>query len=413
VAHYFPPYPYFTNEICKRGILTESFRLIDVGVRGGFHDRWWAFGDHLEVWGFDALYEDGVAPLIAANIHPDRFRYLHCALGDKDETRPFRYYPENPSSSHFAATNGTDVIDENWSEVPIRRLDTLFSEGTIGPAIDFMKLDAETYEIEIVKGASEMLSRSGILGVESETNFFRSSRNPRSHFVELYEQLGRYGMTLYDLGIVRQPKPPLRNGFPQEIVGGRFVMRSIGRIFVCDCLFLSRAFDDAAMQAAGNVNRLLKMIAIAELYGLQDISLGLLLDNRSLVADRLDVEEACGWLMREHPHQTFSYKDYAENRINAIPLDSGLDPRRTAENIAARVVDSAPITATLAERDRMLAEEKELLAVQGRMLADQKELLAERNRAVAEHEATLVAMRNSRSWRMTAPVRKAMAWLRK
>jgi FkbM family methyltransferase len=404
VAHYFPPYPYFTNEICKRGILTESFRLIDVGVRGGFHDRWQAFGDHLELWGFDALYEDGVAPLIAANKHPDRIRYLHCALGDKDETRPFRYYPENPSSSHFAAANGTDVIDENWREVPIRRLDTLFADGTIGPAIDFMKLDAETYEIEIVKGAGEMLSRSGILGIESETNFLRTGRNPRSHFVELYEQLAPYGMTLNDLGVVRQPKPPLPNGFPQEIVGGRFVMRSIGRIFVCDCLFLGAVFEAVAMQAKCSVNRLLKMIAVAELYGLQDISLGILFDNRRLLADRLDVEQACGWLMREHPHQTLGYRDYAEGRINAIPLDSGDDPRRTAENIAAKVV---------AERDRMLAEQKQLLAEQGRMLAQQRELLAERDRVLAGQEATLLAMRNSRSWRMTAPLRKAMTWLRK
>jgi len=67
----------------------------------------------------------------------------------------------------------------------------------------------------------------------------------------------------------------------------------------------------------------------------------------------------------------------------------------------------------LAGRDRTLADQRELLAERDRMLADQRELLAGRDRAVAEHEATLVAMRNSRSWRMTAPVRKAMAWLRK
>ncbi len=346
MAHYFPPYPYFTNEICKRGILTESFQLIDVGVRGGFHDRWQAFGDHLEVWGFDALYEDGVAPLIAANTHPNRIRYLHCALGDKDEMRPFRYYPENPSSSHFAAANGTDVIDENWSQVPIRRLDTMLSEGTIGPAIDFMKLDAETYEIEIIKGAREMLSRSGILGIESETHFFRTARNPRSHFVDLCEQLAPYGMTVYDLGFIRQPRPPLAKGFPQEIVGGRYVMRPIGRIHVCDCLFLGGAFEDAAMQATCSANRLLKMIAIAELYGLQDISLNILFDNRSLLADRLEVEEACDWLMREHPHQTFSYRDYSEGRIDAVPFASGIDPRRAAENMVAKVVDNTLSTAT-------------------------------------------------------------------
>lgn len=338
MAHYFPPYAYFTNEICKRGILTETFRLIDVGVRGGIHDRWQAFGDHLEVWGFDALYEEGVAPLIAANKHPDRIRYFHCALGDKDEMRPFRYYPEDPSSSRFAAANGTDTIDENWDQLPIRRLDSLFSDGTVGPAIDFMKLDAETYEIEIIKGASEMLSHSGILGIESESHFFRTPRHPRSHFVDLYDQLAPYDMTVYDLGTVRQPRPSLSNGFPQEIVGGRYVMRPIGRILVCDCLFLRDTFKDATVQATCSADCLLKMSAIAEVYGLQDIALEILLANGSRLADRLDVEEACNWLMREHPHQTFTYRQYAEGGIKAVPFDSATDPRRSAENMVAKVV---------------------------------------------------------------------------
>lgn len=339
MAHYCPHYPYFTNEICKRGILTESFRLIDVGVRGGFHDRWKAFGDHLEAWGFDALYEDGVASLIAANKHPDRIRFLHCALGEKDEMRPFRYIRENPSSSYCAASNGTDTIDENWTQVPIRRLDSLLTERTIGPAIDFMKLDAETYEIEIIKGAREMLSRSGILGIESETHFFRTPRNPHSHFVELYELLAPYHMTVYDLGIVRQPKPPVSKGFPQEIVGGRHVMRPIGRIHVCDSLFLRDLFDDISGQRTLGVDQLLKMIAVAELYGLQDISLDILLANRDRLASRLDIEEACGWLLREHPHQTFTYRQYAEGGIKAIHFDSNADPRRSAENMVAKVID--------------------------------------------------------------------------
>ena len=339
MAHYCPHYAYFTNEICKRGILTEGFRLIDVGVRGGLQDRWRAFGDFLEVWGFDALYEDGIAPLIASNKHPDRIRYLHCALGDKDELRPFRYIRSNPSSSHFAASNGKDAIDESCYQVPVHRLDTLLCEGRIGREIDFIKLDAETYEVEIIKGASKMLSHTGIFGVESESHFFRTPHNPRSHFVELYEQLALYGMTVYDMGIVRQPKPTVPTGFPQEIVGGRFVMRSIGRIHVCDCLFLSNAFEDVKVQQTYSANRLLKMMAVAELYGLQDIALDILVANRDRFANGLDVEEACSWLIREHPHQSVTYRQYTERGIKAIDFDVAADPRRSAENMVAKVID--------------------------------------------------------------------------
>ena len=139
--------------------------MIDVGVRGGIGDHWFHFGDHLQAWGFDVLHEEGVAPLIAANKDPERLRYLNVGLGDEDCTRAFKFYPDNPSSSHFAASNGTDQIDDSWRNVPIRRLDSLYADGTIG-AVDFMKMDAETYEIEIVKGAAEFFRNSGIFGVE-------------------------------------------------------------------------------------------------------------------------------------------------------------------------------------------------------------------------------------------------------
>src|SRR5579884_2166938 len=91
MAHRHPEYPYFTREICRRGVLQEPFRLIDVGVRGGIGDHWYNFGDHLQAWGFDVLYEQGVAPLIEANEHPERLHYLNIGLGDEDATRAFRF----------------------------------------------------------------------------------------------------------------------------------------------------------------------------------------------------------------------------------------------------------------------------------------------------------------------------------
>ena len=94
MAHRHPDYPCFTREVCKRGILREPFRLIDVGVRGGIADHWLSFGDYLEAWGFDVLYEEGVGPLIEANDHPERLHYLNIGLGDIDGTRAFKFYPE-------------------------------------------------------------------------------------------------------------------------------------------------------------------------------------------------------------------------------------------------------------------------------------------------------------------------------
>lgn len=314
MSHYHPIHPCFTINICERAILRENFRLIDVGVRGGLQDHWFFFGDRLEAWGFDPLYEEGVAPLIAANKHPDRLHYLNLALGEEDDKRPFRFISENPSSSFVAAANGSDRVDDSWRTVSLRRLDSLFAEGTLGQ-IDFMKMDAETYEVEIIKGGQEFLKLSGLFGIESEVNFFRTPRNPRSHFVELYEELAPHGFMVYDAGLQRAPRAPLAKGFPQDAGNGRYTRRPIGRPVVFDLLFLSKSFDEPEMQTKSSIDRLLKLISVSELYGLQDVALDILFRNKDRLGARLDIEQAADWLVREEMNSTLTYEQYRTGAI--------------------------------------------------------------------------------------------------
>jgi hypothetical protein len=63
-------------------------------------------------------------------------------------------------------------------------------------------------------------------------------------------------------------------------------------------------FDEAGLKSAVSVDRLLKMIATAELYGLQDVGLDILFSYRDILGQRFDVEEAADWLMREASEQT-------------------------------------------------------------------------------------------------------------
>lgn len=380
MAHRHPDYPYFTREICKRGILREPFRLIDVGVRGGIANHWLNFGDHLHAWGFDVLYDEGVRPLIEANDHPERLRYLNVGLGDKDTVRAFKFYPDNPSSSHFAASNGTDQTDDSWQNIPIRQLDSLYADGTIG-AVDFMKMDAETYEVEIVKGAKEFFQKSGIFGVESETAFARTSRNSRSHFVDLYEQLAPYGFTVYDAGPHRVPRQPLARGFPRETAAGEYVLQPIGAALIFDFLFLNDVFENATKQSAAGLDRLLKMISVAEIYGLQDVGLDILLANRERLGRRFDVEEGADWLLRERPDAKLTYKQYLAAANS--PGEAGFLERKPG---------------ALSE---FMPKAK---------FAELEALLVEKERRLAETGAALEAIYKSRYWRMTAALRKVPGW---
>jgi uncharacterized coiled-coil protein SlyX/mRNA-degrading endonuclease toxin of MazEF toxin-antitoxin module len=74
----------------------------------------------------------------------------------------------------------------------------------------------------------------------------------------------------------------------------------------------------------------------------------------------------------------------------------------------------------LAKRDRRIAEHEHRVAEQDGIIAEHKHFLAERDgviteqkRLLVELDAALVAIQDSRSWRLTAPFRGAMNWLRR
>jgi hypothetical protein len=69
------------------------------------------------------------------------------------------------------------------------------------------------------------------------------------------------------------------------------------------------------MQAKSSIDRLLKLISVAELYGLQDVALDILFRNKDRLGTRLDIEQAADWLVREEMNSTLTYEQY---RMGAI-----------------------------------------------------------------------------------------------
>src|SRR5215472_7599373 len=177
----------FTRWVVSERLLREPFVLIDVGVQGGENVRWRPLGDHLVVHGFDPI-EEVVRELIEENRGRSN-RHYHCmAVGNADGEQAFYFNPVNPSESSMYGRR-TDRFDENGREqvrtVPIRRLDSLLAEGVI-PKADFVKIDVEGFERDVLLGARELL-QAGVLGLEIETNFGVSPLYSKSHFGTIAE----------------------------------------------------------------------------------------------------------------------------------------------------------------------------------------------------------------------------------
>jgi FkbM family methyltransferase len=210
--------------IVESGALVTPFVLVDIGARDGLQRRWKPLEPELEVYGFDA----------AVRVDPQspHQHYFKMAVGERDgEARM-----EIPANGYEARITPTGS-----ATVTMRTLDSLYADGTL-PKADFVKIDCEGYEPQVLLGAEAYLTASEPLGVDTETNFNTSPTLPRSHFVELFLALNRHSLHLADLrydGATR--------GSPLSWPG------------TCDALFV-RKLDQPSP------DRLLKMIAVCDLF---------------------------------------------------------------------------------------------------------------------------------------------------
>jgi FkbM family methyltransferase len=126
------------------------------------------------------------AKLFAFEPNPQTFKLLcsrlqssndHCyrfALGDRVASRTIYTYQNQPDSSHssmfkdvfISIHNATDVLSY---EIPMVTLDA-FCEARQIERIDFLKIDTEGYELNVLRGAERLLKERRIKMIQFEFN---------------------------------------------------------------------------------------------------------------------------------------------------------------------------------------------------------------------------------------------------
>jgi FkbM family methyltransferase len=297
----------FTQWVVKQGYLQEPFVLVDVGVQHGEHPRWHQLGDYLVVHGFDAIAE-AVDELTQRNAGKRNRHYHWIAAGTVDEERAFYFNPANPTASSMyphGESRFDTIAGQEVRKVQVRRLDTLLAEGML-PRADFLKLDVEGFEHDVLRGAGKLLE-AGVLGVEAESNFGISPTYPKGHFATVHEVLLHCRLLVFDIGFNRIPRASFQRALVRR--GHKAVTDedSLGKPAKVDVLFCRDPIDEAdhpenyqTTYQSLNLEQLIKLMIMYELHGLNDIAVDTVERFADRLKGRLDTEQAIRLLADPH-----------------------------------------------------------------------------------------------------------------
>ncbi len=259
----------------------EGFGYVDAGARDGVHPLWRDVAPLLDVVGF----EPDAGECARLNASTGRWRsatYLPWGLGAQDGERPFHlcrargasslYQPNADWLRRFPDPERYEVVGTPM--VRVRALDGLRRDPSVRlPArIDFLKLDTQGAELDILNGAQETLQQH-VIGVETEVEF-ASVYAGQPLFREVDAFLAGCGFSLFKL---RRKSWVRRNGHPPA---------SAGQLIAGDALYLRDPLAGGAGDFAWSAHALEALVLAATLYDLNDFALEVLADPRwsSLVA---------------------------------------------------------------------------------------------------------------------------------
>ena len=305
-------------ELIERPLADEPFVLLDVGASGGIAPTWNTFRPHLRAFGFEPLLSE-CSRLNQASDPGIEFVPAFVTGSPLPPPEPFPwpqwwdnrfwYRTSTVAALQLLKTqmddifNRGDAIELSKDEFTI---DTFVQARALDP--DFLKIDTDGTDFEVLRGAEKTLPR--LLGVMIEAEFHGSGRPDANTFSNMDSYLRAAGFSLADLQIYRYSRAALPRRFIHDFPSGT----EHGQVKWADAIYLrDAAFPDYCdlWNWRPSAAKLVKLLALCELFGLQDCAVELLLAFRDSFEKFLDVPAALDALTPDDlGGERLSYPDY-------------------------------------------------------------------------------------------------------
>lgn len=262
------------NDIIKNNHLV--FNYLDIGARGDIGLPWSLFDEGtLKVIGFEP---DAIEAERLSSKYPNRKYYPHALWGESTERKFYlnrwqstsSMYPSNESfNRQFEPKHWEGRIVEKELTVKCVTLDSIIKPED-GP--DFIKIDTQGSEFEILKGSKTTLTNNVPL-VLAETwcaEVYKGA--PLTHDIMAF--MYDLGYQVFDINVAAAWK--------HSNLDNVNILTSKSKTIGFDLLFIKR------IESIGDITgeQLIKLVALCELYGFRDYSL-YLIENSNIFEPEL------------------------------------------------------------------------------------------------------------------------------
>ncbi|CCQ73055.1 conserved protein of unknown function [Magnetospira sp. QH-2] len=294
--------PHIPNHIIASGLLTEPFVLFDVGVSGGIDKEWNCFGSRLHVHGFDPKISeiDRLNQLKRPN-HVYSANFVGCPAFRQEvpaERRTANGYKSTDSFSRTSASWATRFLREEGkggaAEQYVQEdqritLDDYARAHNLSQ-VDFVKIDTDGGDYEVLMGMKDLLASQSILGIQIEAQFHGPVDDNANIFSNIDRFLRENGFALFDMDPWRYSRASLPQKFVLPIPGQTYR----GQVLWAEALYLrdmaAPKFEANWPEFQVNLQRIYKLLALFDMCGLADCAVELADKYKARLTDEAGID---------------------------------------------------------------------------------------------------------------------------